>query len=306
MKTFSIFFLFVSSVLQAASSSLSSEEMCDLSTLLLKTEPTQSLPAEEEEDDPRWRRHRNHGFMPILGTGLEERLESAVVVFALPKGGAHLLYTIFELFSGKEHDVDSRSAFVGLPIQLTEEMEVFFSSILGSDYRRLLPEKKIPKIVMIRDPRDMLIAQLHWMHATGKLPGGEALPESWKTLSMDAQLQELLRWKSDESITRMAQEMLAALSAKKTLVIRFEDLIGEQGGGSFTLQRKAISKLSEFVGFSFNEAQLEVISEQASRLSGGLRKDQVGIFRSYFSEETQLLCQQVLGKQLMQLGYPEN
>ncbi len=291
---------------EAAVPPFSEEQMCDLSLTLHpsseEVKPTPVVEEEEEEEGPRWRRHRNHLFFPVLGSEMEDRLLTSVVVFTLPKGGSHLIYAIFELMAGKLSEYGVRSNVpMGFPIDLSEGREVFFSPLLGSDYRRLIEKDDVSKILMLRDPRDLLISQLHWIHATGICPGSQ---ENWNNLSMDEQIKELLLWNSSQSIASLTKEMVESLHAKNTYICRFEELIGESGGGTKASQEAAIASLSKFVGCKLSDPHISQIAEQSFRLSGSLRRDQVGIFRSYFSEENQALCKELFGRDIALLGYP--
>jgi hypothetical protein len=291
---------------EAAAPPFSEEQMCDLSVTLHPSVGEASanpvIEEEEEEEGPRWRRHRNHLFFPVLGSEMEDRLLTSVVVFTLPKGGSHLIYAIFELIAGKISEYGMRSNVpMGFPIDLSEGREVFFSPLLGSDYRKLIEKNDLSKVIMLRDPRDLLISQLHWIHATGKCPGNA---ETWHNLSMDEQIKELLLWNSPQSIASLTKEMVASLHSSNTHICRFEELIGENGGGSRAAQESAIASLSRYVGCKLSDALISQIADQSFRLSGSLRRDQVGVFRSYFSEENQALCKQLFGREIALLGYP--
>lgn len=288
---------------------LTPEEMCDLSVTLHTYYPPErgyvGLDFDEDlEEDARWRRHRNHLFFPFLGEEHQDRLSQCFVVFTLPKGGAHLIYTIIELIAGKGEDNRlSSPAPMGFPIPLKEGSEVFFSPVLGSEYRLIMGKEEISKVAMIRDPRDLLVSQLYWIAASGQCPTSL---EKWQTLSLDGQIRELLLWDSPQSIVSLTREMATCLNSKRTHISRFEDLIGEQGGGTRESQEASILSLAQYLGRSLSPVEAGLIGSQAFRLSGSLRKQQVGVFRYYFSKENLSLCQRLLGKEIQMLGYPDN
>ena len=87
-------------------------------------------------------------------------------------------------------------------------------------------------------------------------------------------------------------------------MIRFEDLIGAEGGGSVRLQRQALRALYLAVGLSPQEELFDSIVQQLfSSASPTFRRGRTGQWRECFDPELEEMFQDIAAEQLVLYGY---
>ena len=94
------------------------------------------------------------------------------------------------------------------------------------------------------------------------------------------------------------------LDDPETCCVRFEDLVGDRGGGSAERQREAVSRILSYLEIEESDALYEQI---ASELHGGqthtFNKGQIGEWREAFSASNIQLFKETAGDLLIRLGY---
>ena len=205
--------------------------------------------------------------------------ESDVLVQTIPKGGTHLLVNILEEM-GKE-----------------KELKFFWAHFSQGQWRRTnawiypylvrYPKKK--KIVMVRDYRDVIVSLMHyldnavikasmdrnvnkvftWFHLTYRSPEIDA----WKRLrTREQKIDYLLDPEGNffgKSLYTAFNDSLNFWKIPNTLLVRYEDLIGESG-------QDEIVKIAKFV----NRKPIDI-----SDAYGGKKFSEGGHFRNGTSGE---------------------
>jgi hypothetical protein len=85
--------------------------------------------------------------------------------------------------------------------------------------------------------------------------------------------------------------------------VRFEDLVGPQGGGSRDAQIDMLRRLARHLGASVGDEDLTRI---ADNLFGGtftFRKGEIGSWRQNLSADHQLQFKRIAGNVLVEMGY---
>lgn len=154
---------------------------------------------------------------------------------------------------------------------------------------QILLENKVKTIHILRDPRDVLVSSAHFFakkkdyylyplfsklafeeRIKGSLEGG-LFPEIGLRLeSFHSCLEKVAAWQDKQDV----------------LFIKFEDLIGEQGGGSKKNQLETIQNVANFIGFDASqEKTLHVIAEQLFGGTHTFRKGVIGSWKDELSQE---------------------
>lgn len=130
-------------------------------------------------------------------------------------------------------------------------------------------------IFIIRDPRAVVVSSIPFVLDTGNMPARHFLEDDFKLMSPSQRLDFILEGgyavKAGVEIKSFAEvfrSMLAWLNEANCLFIRFEDLVGEQGGGSSEKQKNIIKKICSYVGIPFNDtisSQLSTIYSPSAR-----------------------------------------
>lgn len=123
----------------------------------------------------------------------------------------------------------------------------------------LLLRQQIRHIFIIRDPRAVLASLLEFILDTRGMPKPHFLEADFVLLDQEQRLELLLSGGYAPSAGLMIKpfadifyNMLAWQDKPGCLLIKFEDLVGEQGGGNEQRQQQALKKIAEHLGQSFD------------------------------------------------------
>lgn len=167
-------------------------------------------------------------------------------------------------------------------------------------------------VVLIRDPRDVLVSQLLFLmrRPTNRFHAYfQALPDD------DTRLMALMHGVPDGAVDGMiglpssGEEFcrFAAWGQHGALILRFEDLIGERGGGDHARQLAAIGSLAEFIGVELPPAGAAYIAGQLfNRNANTFRKGAIGDWRNYFTPAHIAAFKAMAGQALVEQGYEDD
>lgn len=169
--------------------------------------------------------------------------------------------------------------------------------------RRLFDDASARMVIIIRDPRDVAVSLVsyvldrprHFLHSRliGMSPPerlhhaivGDDRPGGLPDLRV--RFQHILGWQGWPA----------------GLVVRFEDLVGTEGGGSVEAQRATLSRIAQHLDIALTPSQHDAV---AARLFGGthtFRSGQISTWRRHFGPEHIALTKHVAGDLLVELGY---
>jgi hypothetical protein len=172
-----------------------------------------------------------------------------------------------------------------------------------ASYPGLLVSHGVEAVFLVRDPRDVVVSQVgyvsrradHWSHAL---------------FASRADARDRLRLAiAGDPVggLRSIGERLAAFEGwleEGVAVVRFEDLIGPDGGGDAERQRRAVESLYRRIGLAADE---DVVRSVCARLfssdSPTFHKGAIGQWRDAFDDELLTLFEDVAGRYLERFGY---
>ena len=167
----------------------------------------------------------------------------------------------------------------------------------------LLHEAGVFPIQIVRDPRDVVCSFSHWIV---RRPDYYAFP-AFKDLSVDQRMLALIRGGRSgkvflESLATVMDRSFGWLTRPdEVLVVKFEDLVGAEGGGSRQRQDEAIASIVRWVGVRGSS-----ISEISADLFGGtatFRRGQTNTWKDEFSDEVTAVFRSIVGDRLSEWGY---
>jgi len=139
----------------------------------------------------------------------------------------------------------------------------------------MLAESHCRHLFIIRDPRAVVASQLPFILNTGKMPASHFLKKDFQDMSQEDQLDFILNGGHAKkagvrikSFAEVYRSMLLWRDEPDTLFIRFEDLIGEKGGGSHEKQKNVVKRIASHLGKKpgeIKEAELKKIYDSTSR-----------------------------------------
>lgn len=222
-------------------------------------------------------------------TGTENR----IILNSIPKSGTHLLSKII-----KESGIIKNSGFFfadihhGRIIRDYRDSELYFKYIskncyLGShmpyspENESMVNKYGYKMILMVRDPRDVLVSQLH--HCLNRSTN-RAHKYIIERSTREEQLKSFLYGfepSNDmpvvESIAKYYERYEKWIS-NGALVVRFEDLVGNKGGGKDSVQLETVKRIMNYI--SDSPIEEDVINEKARLISDNVFDTKSNTFRS--------------------------
>jgi len=184
------------------------------------------------------------------------------------------------------------------------------------EFENFLKPRTFANFLIIRDPRDMVVSFAYMIQKSRE--GQEAdLDKIIKDLISGKQeyyvpwaveIQEAYPVLWEKGLYEFYNMYLPWINAQNFMLVKFEDLIGKQGGGQIENQTKTILAICKHIGLAISDQKL---NDVINNLFGGtwtFRQGESGGWKKHFTPEIKALFQQ--DKQLMQLlidlGYEKN
>lgn len=169
-----------------------------------------------------------------------------------------------------------------------------------------------------RDPRDQVVSLLH--HIRRRRANNDSL---WKknvdAISNDELLTLLIKGckfhvadTADNThiltcdVNTRYRTYLQWLTVPGVYPIRFEDIIGPQGGGSQDAQYQVIKDIIEHMGIPSHTRDIAKITKNLFGRSLTFYKGQIGSWEQEFSEDHKKLFKEIAGQLLIDLGYEQD
>jgi hypothetical protein len=247
-----------------------------------------------------------------------------ILANSLPKSGTHLLSRCLELMPGIGFSgyfftyVHHNQVQQSLTSKARALRRVGPGQFVGAhmpfacDDAAVLAELGYRHVVLIRDPRDVLVSQLLFLmrRPTNRFHAYfQAMPDD------ETRLMALMRGVPDGAVDGLiglpgsGEEFcrFAAWGQHGALILRFEDLIGEQGGGDRARQLAAIGGLARFIGVDLPETGVACIADQIfDRNANTFRKGAIGDWRNHFTAAHSAAFKAMAGKALIEQGYEDD
>lgn len=161
---------------------------------------------------------------------------------------------------GLETKTSIRPSYIRQTLRRLEGRIVGGHAAYSPELFALLQAENARMIAIRRDPRDILISFADWIGTRQDF----FLHPYFEPLDRDARIRLLLRGNADYKINPFPRVISLAegwLNAPGVMQVRFEDLIGEQGGGLRDKQTRVVADLHTHVGAAtpLNEIDIDKI-----------------------------------------------
>lgn len=263
-------------------------------------------------------------------------------VLTIPKAGTFLLVKLLAMLTEKRQRIVWDGFFKTPNIWAfasqedpdflipMEDIDEFFLSCLESNRFPLahfnfaenfqshsLQHPEYAKIILIRDLRDVCVSTVFYL--------SEEIENVINSSSFDDKLMFVIKgenlyqkegdlnqksfgafWKID----KLANIAIKWMKDPSVTVCRFEDLVGEKGGGSIESQREQIVKIANTLNISLTSKELNKLTSQlfgvrkGPDISGTYRDGKIGSWQEYFKDEHKEAFHHLLGPVQTKLGYP--
>ena len=267
--------------------------------------------------------------LALAGLRLKARLGPAgttptVFINSIPKAGTHLIMAELDRMDGlvssslhiKSRDVNALS-HAGRHVAGFELNVPQFDRLAGSvkkgqyftahlpwsaELSRYLAEKEIRTIFIYRDPRAVLVSNYfyirdlrrHHLHNVFT-----ALPSDEARYAMLIEGRE-----EDPQIMSMRERLLTFqgwIDDPGVLALRFEDLVGERGGGDTETKARALASVAAFVGI--DGAEIDALARTGTKPTPTMREGKIDTWRKSIPAASLDLFDRECGDLLQAQGY---
>jgi len=252
-------------------------------------------------------------------------------LLTLPKSGTHMMYKFFTQLTGKRdgclscefptlstHYFYDDGCFID-PLELEEQCalwkwdNIFPAGHLNFSEPFQLFSQNHPeyeKMILVRDLRDVLVSQAYFEF--------KGLEQEIGPSPMEAKILYLITLKYQNpvmkclDIYRQIERAFVWLDDPATLLLRYEDFVGEKGGGDLETQMDAMRTVASFLDLSPSNQEILDLARSIHGKVGAynpyvtFRKGQIGEWKELYTEETKEAFKHVYGDFLVRLGYEED
>jgi len=235
-----------------------------------------------------------------------------VLANSIPKAGTHLLSLCLSRIPGLVQfpsHVDLTIPDHRIQKQLDDlRSGTFLTAHLP--FRDLYHDSLIAKngvvFLLIRDPRDIVVS--HFYYVTYRFQKHH-LNQFYASLPSDsdrlmASIQGVKQGNPPlENIATRYRDFLSWCD-KGAIIIQFEELVGQAGGGTLSKQVMTIRHIAQSVGIHLASAQVNKIANEIyNPRSTTFRKGVIGDFRSHFADKHKDAFKTIACDLLIELGY---
>ena len=236
-----------------------------------------------------------------------------VVLNSLPKSGTHLLESLFLQLPYMRH-CGKKTLRLETQNPIEPKLKIL-SSIKNGQFllsHMQYHEKALKtintnntKIIhLVRDPRDVLLSHLNYIEKMDTTQKSHRFIASYG--SRFEKLKAMIEGKKDvlEPFPKVLDKFLAWTESNDVLCVKFEHLIGPNGGGDKHKQEEAVKSICNHISIELNQDQLEdVCNKIYSVKSSTFNKGKIGNWNRILSEEEKKWLNTVIRPEIIRYGY---
>jgi hypothetical protein len=229
-----------------------------------------------------------NGWRPTALTG--RFIGPRVIINSVPKSGTNLVQEILHQFPRLRGRVMktitsemSEDALLDkiASIRRGEVMpaHIFFDEKIS----RLMCERNIKMIFVVRDFRDAMLSHINYIDQIDISHPHHRVFSELK--NMDEKIDACLLGVKDkfQSWPNLVRGFRGWVNSKNVMLVHFEDLIGEYGGGSKEAQRAVVLEMAEFLGLKLPDVQ-KVIQNMYNKNGLTFNAPEIGKWKRKFNQ----------------------
>jgi hypothetical protein len=218
-----------------------------------------------------------------------------IYVNSIPKCGTHLLTKCVELIT--KNKAKGFKKLTNNDIPKINNNEFFFSHVIYSvEFEKKLEAQNYKVLFIYRDPRDQIVSNSFWIREKNfryERYGFKNQP------SVDVLINFFI-----QRIDNIYKSFLPWMNSKLVHSVRFENLVGPQGQGDLTIQKRELKKISNFIGVK--QPRINQFINLIYGGTGTFRKGQIGTWKEHFTEQQKQEFKKNAGQLLIDLGYEKD
>lgn len=174
----------------------------------------------------------------------------------------------------------------------------------------LLTRMEMKSLLMIRDPRDIVVSHARHVSKTTK----HFLSDLYRPLSPAERITVSIRGVEpvgDDGprlldIAQRCRSVMPWMAQSFNYTTAFEKLVGPQGGGSRTSQRQELEAITNHIGLHLSAAEIEQAAAQVFGGTNTFDRGAIGSWRKEFSPAHRALFKELAGQSLIEWGYEQD
>lgn len=241
------------------------------------------------------------------------------VIHAIPKCGTHLIHTVIQLMI--PYDINLFDPGLNIitdadqPNSIGKIFGVFDPLVFNA-----VKESNLKVIAVIRDPRDALISHAFYMRTFAEEGPGPlqrdffTVGPDFDSLPLEQQITSLIIGDiyADSYIDFYKNRLGWALDPY-SLTVKFEDLLGEKGGGSSRVRCKMLFSIAKYLNMPLPKEHLKFVVKNMNKAASKevhdgkiFKRASTGNWRTFLTEEHKELLKEKIGAELIVLGYEQD
>lgn len=261
----------------------------------------------------RWNAER-FGLTPAkILSRFGHRQGPSIVSNSLPKAGTHLLEQALcchpRIYRPPVRTLHKRS--IGEGVDLSSHVDKLGPNQLLITHLEYTPERAValgrPQVrsfFMIRDPRDIVVSQAHFIAGRKQHAHHRAFAD---LEALTDRMELVIRGSERHGIApiRHRLDAYAPWLSSTSLVVRYEDLVGSGGGGEADRQMTTLEGIFDHLGLVVETHELRDIAARTfSSTSPTFRRGTTAQWRRHFDDSTSELFEGEVGDVATRFGYP--
>jgi sulfotransferase 6B1 len=229
-----------------------------------------------------------------------------ILITSIPKCGTHLLARGLELLTKRPLRNLSMMNLGPEPVEndkipATPPDAIFLDHVPYSPKAaQVLRKRKFKLLFIYRDPRDQIVSMAFWIMKKPLYYTGYArlLKEP---NALNVIIKELIK-----EIDKVYRRFLPWKNNNLCYGVKFENLIGHQGGGSDQAQLRELHAIAQHIGLYLTPGLTQYFRRNLYGNTITFREGKIGSWKRYFTAEHKRLFKEQAGNLLVELGYERN
>lgn len=246
-----------------------------------------------------------------------------VLVNSIPKSGTHLVDQLLEEFPLVRpalcRTVREKPSDKLLDINFEERESIRVKKILsilkGQYMRAHMPLSKalsdglsqagnVKTILIVRDPRSVVVSQYKYISDIDVTHPTHDIINQYENISDKLRACILGVDGHIEAVVDVYRSYSAWLEREDTLVVKFEDLVGKNGGGDDATRKSKIYEIAHFLGIDINSNAYSAIVENiGSPNTSTYRSGNVHDWKNYLDGDLELVLKEEFSGLEVKFGY---
>jgi hypothetical protein len=245
-----------------------------------------------------------------------KQTHSVVLINSIPKCGTHLVQKCIELLTGKKQKwigtkvtdlffTGNDFSVILHKLKSLDSKHYMFSHLTYSNkLAQFLTHLKYHVFFVYRDPRGQVASLAKWWIKMGHGIDGN-LNETILSLLQESRLYQF-RWQNITDIKTLYLEFMPWALNPNFCTVRFEDLVGEQGGGSAEKQFETVRRIAKYLGLKRTTQEIQFICNQLFGGTSTFSQGQIDGWKAYFTGKHKRIFKKIAGNLLIELEYEKD